>query len=165
MRACKAQITVGDSGSYLNVVESLRSLCSSVRPKSLPSRQRKNGRLLKHILKGVYSRVTVLVRRGTKGIANLLHTEISGLGGLSIFRRMDATILSSDKAESGSAQSVGPRRQFSAPRGGRGRGAPRGGGSGRRDASQLTCYGCFRIGHKRSECPEADLSATPSKSK
>ena len=158
-------MAVGDSGSYLNVVESLRVLCSSVSPKRLPSKQRRNGRVLRHILKGVYSRVTVLVRRGTKGIADLLHTEISGLGGLSIFRRMDATILSSEKAESGSAQSVGPRRQFSAPRGGRGRGASRGGGAGRRDPNQMTCYGCFRTGHKRSECPDADLSVAPSKTK
>ena len=128
---------------------------------------RKRGRSLKNILKGVYTGVKELAREGAPGLGDWLFKEIGGLGGLSIFRRMDTLFLAARKAENRIAQyrAPAPERHYSAPRGKGGKGGNRGKGSGfarERDMSRVICYSCFQPGHMRINCPNGGSKSPPS---
>ena len=175
MQVCKAHVTLGDRGPYFNLIESLRALCSACSDR-VPSRKRKSVRKLRHVMKRVYDRLREYVRRGMTGIADILYTEMAGLGGLSLFRRLDTAFVDFQKTElravperfdrreyrNGHGEYQNDRRFYSAPRGGRGGRAGRGGGRVR-DLSDMTCYNCYQTGHVRKNCPSAGSKAPPSK--
>ena len=128
---------------------------------------RKRGRSLKNILKAVYTGIKELAREGTPGLGGFLFKEIGGLGGLSIFRRMDTLFLAARKAEARITQyrAPSPEKRYSAPRGKGGKGGDRDRGSGftrERDMSKVTCYNCFQTGHMRNNCPDAGPKSPPS---
>ena len=153
LRICKMLIELGDRGPYYFLIEALRILIAAINPKKVPSRVRRHARRLRSILKGVLARIKVCASNDVPGVAQLLHTEISGHGGLSIFRRLDVATVGVQRPAP-ARQSVGDARAPAAARGGRGRGAAlRGRGGGRRDMQNVTCYNCFGQGHMRNNCP------------
>ena len=165
LRVCKTQVDLGDVGPYGGLIESFRNLLGCIQPDRLSSKVRRRGRTLKGILKEVYSGIKELAREGVPGLGAFLYKEIGGLGGLSIFRRMDTLFLAARKAEVRMAQLRAPMplRHFSAPRDNRGKGGGQGKSSGRqRDMSKVTCYHCFKTGHMRNNCPDAGPKSPPS---
>ena len=166
LAACKTEIELGDEGPYQSLVEALKGLCSSIKPREMASGKRNSAAALKSILKGVYDRIKECARRKYVGVAQLLRTEIAGHGGLSIFKRLDAACVANEKAApKASPSGSGPRSGGGAPsRAPRGRASSqRGRGGARRDMSNVTCYGCYGRGHLRVDCPEAGGSAPAAK--
>ena len=166
LAACKTEIELGDEGPYQSLVEALKALCAAIKPRSVPSKTRRRAAMLKSILKGVFERIKECARRKYGGVAQLLRTEISGHGGLSIFRRLDAACVANERAvpRAGPSGPV-PRVSGGGPsRGPRGR-APgqRGRGGSRRDTSNVTCYGCYGRGHFQADCPVAGGAAPAAK--
>ena len=165
LRNCKTHMDLGDVGPYQGLVESLSSLVASIQPDRLSSKVRKRARSLKGILKGVYSGIKELARENVPGLGDFLYKEIGGLGGLSIFRRMDTLFLAARKAEVRAAQHRAPvpQRQFFVPPKGRNKGGSQGKGPVRqRDMSKIICYNCFKTGHMRNNCPDAGSKSPPS---
>ena len=177
LRLCKTLIELGDRGPYYGLIEALRSLIIAVNPRRLPSNARQGVRRLRSILRGVYSRIKECARSDVQGVAQLLHTEIAGHGGLSIFRRLDAAFVA---VRVPTVRVVGGNNQRGSARGGRGGSSMqavqavqqvqpvqpvqqvqqqqqqrghRGRGGGRRDMQDVTCYNCFQRGHMRNSCP------------
>ena len=152
---CKTLVDLGDKGPYQGLVESLSALCTAVNPKKVPSEKRRRARQLRSILKGVYSRIKECARQEYSGVAQLLFTEISGHGGLSIFRRLDAACVANKKTEQ--KTSVDFRRGLGASRGPRARGmGQRGRGGGRRNLEGVTI--AFDK-DTRNNCPEGGQNA------
>ena len=155
LRICKMLIELGDKGPYYFLIESLRCLIAAVNPDRLPSEVRKKARRLRSILKGVLSRIKACAKNEVPGVAQLLYTEVSGHGGLSIFRRLDNSLLD----RPGQRPNIYVDQRSSVPtaapaRGGRGRGAAqRGRGGGRRNMQDVTCYNCWGQGHMQNNCP------------
>ena len=157
-------VDLGDQGPYDTILQSLDELTSMVSPRKLPSDRRRKGRLLRSILMEVTSRVKSMAIYGCTGVAQALYTELSGHGGLAIFRRLDAAKLASQKGLQGRMQQGGA----GLPRGGGGLSRGRGGGrqrgaGGSRDMANMQCYACLQYGHIRSKCPSASASSAPGK--
>ena len=165
LKTCKTLIGLGDEGPYQNMLEALADLRVVVDPDKVPSRVRKDARRLRSILKGVHGRMESFACRRFAGLAQLLYTEISGHGGLAVFRRMDAHNTAYEKvvgkASSGSGEGVGYGRGGGGARVGQGRGGPRGGGGARRNLAGVQCFHCFRRGHLRADCPGRDRDRAP----
>ena len=184
LRMCKTLIELGDRGPYHGLIEALRSLIIVVNPRRIPSDVKKHARRLRSILRGVYSRIKECARNEVPGVAQLLHTEISGHGGLSIFRRLDAAFVavrvptlrvvgnsnqrgSARSSRGGSSmQAVQPVQQVQQMQQGQQmqqvqqQQGQRGRGNGRRDMTNITCYNCFQRGHMRNNCPNAGPDST-----
>ena len=120
--------------------------------------------MLRSILMEVTSRVKSMAIYGCTGVAQALYTELSGHGGLPIFRRLDAAKLASQKGLQTRVQPSGG----GLPRGGGGLNRGRGGGrqrgaGGSRDMANVQCYVCLQYGHMKSKCPSAGAGSAPGK--
>ena len=92
-------------------------------------------------------------------INELLYTELSGHGGLGIFRRMDAAVRACERVQVVGGVG-GFRRGASVPSRGRGRPSFRGRGGRARDLSDVQCHNCFERGHLRSSCPSSSKGSS-----
>ena len=115
--------------------------------------QRVKAKTLRSILDGVFDRMEAMAKKKFSGMAQLLYTEISGHGGLQIFRRIDAATRASEKGERKDSDSQ-RKSSYDSPRNPRFRGLGRGGARSGKNVD-ITCYGCFRKGHTRANCPDA----------
>ena len=148
----------------------LKALIRCTKPKRFPSgSRRKHARKLKSLLKGLLKRIKHGAVKRLVGLAQIVDTELSGEGGCSMYKRLDAQLASLGKASKNLFENGNYRNYSNQPyrsnmnenvgvRGGFGRGAPaarRGARRGGRDAAgQIICFGCHGAGHIRSRCPE-----------
>ena len=165
LRQCKMLVDLGDEGPYGSVLQSLDELTSLISPRKLPSALRKRGQLLRSILLEVTRRVKSMAVAGCTGVAQTLYTELSGHGGLAIFRRLEAAKLASQKALQQPRAQQGGGGQ---PRGGGGLSRGRGGGRLRsagssKDMTNVQCFTCLRYGHVKSRCPGIGADSAPGK--
>lgn len=168
---CDTLIELGDEGPYAGLVAELKALIRCTKPKRFPSgSRRKHARKLKSLLKGLLKRIKHGAVKRLVGLAQIVDTELSGEGGCSMYKRLDAQLASLGKASKNLYANENFRNYANQPfrdnvnennvglRGGHVRGAPaarRGAGRGGRDrAGQIICFGCHEVGHIRSRCPE-----------
>ena len=151
---CKGHIEVDDVPPYHHIVEGLGRLKDAVTPRKFnsKSRQRLIAKRLRTIMEGIYERMKSMAKNGYSGMAQLLYTELSGHGGLGVFRRMDAAVRACERVQVVGGVG-GFRRGASVPSRGRGRPSFRGRGGRARDLSDVQCHNCFERGHLRSSCP------------
>ena len=147
---------LGDQGPYPQIVTELDELRRAVVPRRFPAgKKRRDAFPLRSILDGMYDRIETMAAGGYSGLAQILHTEVSGHGGMGVFRRLDTLRLAGLKTEPKVV--AGPRSDDGGPnpvRAPPGRGAPRGRGGFRpRDVRNVQCYQCYQMGHMRNNCP------------
>ena len=158
---CKVYIQIGDEGPYPGLVTAMAKLCAAVDPLRVPSRVRGRARTLRSILKVVYTKVKSCAGRDYEGVAKILQTEIMGVGGLSICKRLDA--MCSKKSQKTQYNNSYSNRQSGGGgynRNGRSRGRGFGGGRGRggrggpRNLADMQCHHCGEFGHLQNNCPQ-----------
>ena len=154
---------IDDGANYSPALEALASLRNAARPKRFRAEKRSRVRALYWILNGVYDRVEAMAIQKVPKLAQTLYTEISGHGGLAIFRRIDAVSLAYERAnQKVSSVVVNSNSGFGGRYGGkpaRGRGAARGGGRQGGNFNKDECFICYQKGHQRRDCPQARRGA------
>ena len=156
---CKVYIQIGDEGPYPGLVTAMAKLYAAVDPLRVPSRVRSRARTLRSILKVVYTKVKSCAGRDYEGVAKILQTEIMGVGGLSICKRLDA--MCSKKSQKNQYSGYSNRQSGTGgySRNGRSRGRGFGGGRGRggrggpRNLADMQCHNCGEYGHLQNNCP------------
>ena len=168
LAAAETAIDLGDHGPYCNLIEAVRTLLSSTLARRHKASKREKARELHGILKGVLKRIKEYARCNMSGVGRLVQREVSGQGGLAIFRRMDAAFLAAEKLQGelrmkSEASLAPPKGSYQRGRDqsrDQGRGYVRGKGTGgRKDMKNVTCFNCYQKGHMRSHCPAMGSNA------
>ena len=148
---------VDDNPPYTSILEHMSALRDAV----YAARHdfKKDGKLtrlllLKHILDGLYDRFESFAVKKGPGLARIIHAEVSGFAGLRPFQRVDSLLNQMDRAEVKASSSAAARSSGGSGRDFRFKKSFRPKSAGGRDMSSVKCYGCFKFGHIKSNCPE-----------
>ena len=153
---CETLKNIGDVGPYGSVLECLHELCLMIRPKKVTKTKKKVAQELKETLNGLYSVYEEHAKKGHKGLAGIMHAVFTGIDCIETVKRARASCLAQQKSEERPQSNNAPRKSFSgASRGYRGYG--RGGHrrlpeSYERDAPNVRCHFCYKIGHFQADC-------------
>ena len=157
---CETLKNIGDVGPYGSVLELLHELCLMIRPKKVVKTKKKVAQELRETLKGLYSVYEEHAKRGHQGLAGIIYANLTGIDCIESVKRARASCLAQQKSEEKPQQSA-PRKSSSSSfsgssrsfRGGYGRGGRRlPERSSGRDASNVRCHNCFKLGHYQADC-------------
>ena len=153
---CETQKNIGDVGPYGSVLELLNELCEMIRPKKVVKAKKKVAQALRDTLRGLYSVYEEHAKKGHQGLASIMHAALTGIDCIESVKRARASCLAQQKTEEKPQQAS---RNFSSgskrgPRGSYGRGGHRRlpDRNFERDASNVRCHNCFKLGHFQADC-------------
>ena len=163
---CETLKNIGDVGPYGSVLELLNELCLMIRPKKVVKTKKKVAQELRETLKGLYSVYEEHAKRGHQGLAGIIYANLTGIDCIESVKRARASCLAQQKSEEKPQQSAprkssssfsGGSRSFRSNYGRGGRRLPE--RSSGRDASNVRCHICFKLGHYQADCEKAKKKA------
>ena len=155
---CETLKDIGDVGPYGSVLECLAEMIVMIRPKKVVKTKKKVAQELKETINGLYKVYQEHAKKGHKGLASIIHAQLTGIDCIETVKRARASCIAQQKSEESPQNNDKPRKSFSGDsrsyRGNYGRGGhrrlPERGFQ--RDASNVRCHNCFKLGHFQADC-------------
>ena len=151
---CEALKNIGDFGPYGSILECLAEMIVMIRPKKVVKAKKRVAQELKETINGLYKVYEEHAKKGHKGLAGIIHAQLTGIDCIETVKRARASCLAQQKSEE-RPQNENPRKSFSGEsrsyRGNYGRGGHRRLPE-KRDATNVRCHNCFKMGHFQADC-------------
>ena len=154
---CETTKNIGDVGPYGTILECLAEMVVMIRPKKVVKAKKKVAQELRETLSGLYKVYEEHAKMGHKGLAGIIHAQLTGIDCIETVKRARASCLAQQKSEE-RPRNDNPRKSFSGEsrsyRGNYGRGGHRRlpEKNNQRDATNVRCHNCFKMGHFQADC-------------